>query len=95
MLPHVVSLLLLMAPPGPNNTGQHARASGDLTVTAIVTSSVSVTFAPDGTPTVIVANAPADAATITLLSSSLPSRAKTKPKASKQTTHKGKGTRHE
>ena len=93
MIPHVVLLLLLMTGPGSNNTGQYASASGKLIVTAVVTSSVSVAFAPDGTPTVIVANAPADAATLTLLSS--PSMIKSKAKESKQTTHKRKGTRHE
>jgi len=88
MIPHVGLLLLLMTAPGSNKTDQHASARGSLKVTALVTSSVSVTFAPDGTPTVIVANAPADAATLTLLST--PSPAETKLKASKQTTHKDK-----
>ena len=88
MIPHAVLLLLLMTAPGANKGGQHSSASGSLTVTAIVTSSVSVTFSADGTQTVIVANAPADAATLTLLST--PSLAETKLKASKQTTHKDK-----
>jgi len=97
MIPHVV-LLLLLAAPGPQS-GQHASASGSLTVTAIVTSSVSVTFAPDGTPTIVVANAPADAATIVDVSSSLSERKSSpsstnKKKASEKSTHKHKGAPH-
>jgi len=99
IIPHVFLLLFFMAPFGSQNSGQHASASGNLTVTAIVTSSVSVTFAPDGTPTIVVANAPADAATIVDVSSSLSERKSSpsstnKKKASEKSTHKHKGAPH-
>ena len=51
-----VLLLALFHPPG--NGGR--EATGELTVTARVASSVSVTFAANGTPVIVVANAPAD-----------------------------------
>ena len=66
MFSHVLILLLLL-PPGPP-VGGHASASGNLTVTAVVTSSASVTFDHDGRPIVVVANAPADADAIVLAS---------------------------
>jgi len=99
-IPHVFLLLFFMAPFGSQNSGQHASASGNLTVTAIVTSSVSVTFAPDGTPIIVVANAPADAAAIAQISSSSVSEGKSsslctnKKKASEKSTHKHKGVLH-
>jgi hypothetical protein len=93
MILHVGLLLLLVAPSGQSRSGQHASASGSLTISVIVTSSVSVTFAPDGTPTVIVANAPADAAAIALVSS--PTVVKTRIKPSKPNPRKNKGIRHE
>jgi hypothetical protein len=51
-----VLLLLSFLPPGHGDR----HASGELTVTATVASSISVTFAANGTPVIIVANAPAD-----------------------------------
>jgi hypothetical protein len=65
MFAHVAGVLLMFLPPRPP-TSAHAGASGELRVTAIVTSSVSVTFDDEGTPRVVVANAPADADTIVL-----------------------------
>jgi hypothetical protein len=55
----VVSLFLSTASPGPR-----ANATGNLSVSAVVTSSVSVIFNADGTYSVVVANASADAETI-------------------------------
>ena len=55
----VVSLFLSAASPGPR-----ASATGKLSVSAVVASSVSVTFNADGTYSIVVANAPADAETI-------------------------------
>jgi hypothetical protein len=63
MFPQVFSLMLLLVS-SDNSAGRHANASGNLTVTAMVTSSVSVTFAADGKPIIVVANAPADTQTI-------------------------------
>jgi hypothetical protein len=62
----VPALLLLSFFPPNHRSGQ---ATGELTVTAVVASSVSVTFAPDGTPSIVVANAPADAEPIARTSS--------------------------
>jgi hypothetical protein len=67
MLSHVVSFLLILLPSGPP-TSAHASASGDLTVTAVVTSSVLVTFDSAGKPLIVVANAPADADAIQMAS---------------------------
>lgn len=108
MIAHVFLLFFLMASPGSNRSAQMASASGSLSVTAMVTSSVSVTFAADGAPTVIVANAPADAGTLSLLSSASPvkssspallgksfssaSPGKSKVKVWKQSTRKHKGS---
>lgn len=63
MLTHAFTFVFLLAAPG-HAAGPHPSATGALTVTAVVTSSVSVSFAPDGTERVVVANAPADASTI-------------------------------
>ena len=57
----------MFLPSGPPR-GAHASATGNLTVTAVVTSSVSVTFDSDGIAVVVVANAPADADAIALAS---------------------------
>lgn len=54
-----LTLLLLGSP---DNRG--AKAAAELTVAAVVTSSVSVTIAADGKQTIIVANAPADEAAL-------------------------------
>ena len=62
----IVLLLLLSAFNQPNHGDRHA--TGALTVTALVTSSVSVTFAADGRPAVVVANAPADAGALARVS---------------------------
>lgn len=60
---HFYALALLLLPPGaPENRG--GKAGGELRVTAVVTSSVSIAFAADGTQTIIVANAPADEAAL-------------------------------
>jgi hypothetical protein len=67
MFPHVVTFLLIFLPSGPPASA-HASASGDLTVTAVVASSASLTFDSDGKPVVVVANAPADANAIELAS---------------------------
>lgn len=63
MFSHVITLLLVLLQSGPP-VSAHANASGNLSVTAIVTSSISVTFDAQGRPVVIVANAPADADSI-------------------------------
>jgi hypothetical protein len=56
------------APLGAAGVGHAARsAAGKLTVTAVVSSSVSVTFDAEGRPVIVVANAPADAATLNAL----------------------------
>ena len=67
MFSHVVTFLLILLPSGPPASA-HASASGDLTVTAVVASSASVTFDSDGRAVLVVANAPADADTIVLAS---------------------------
>jgi hypothetical protein len=41
-----------------------SKATGELAVTALVTSSVSITLSPDGRLSIIVANAPADEASL-------------------------------
>ena len=59
---HVSTLALLLSFLGsPDNRG--ANTSSQLTVTAVVTSSVSITIAPDGRQ-LSVANAPADEAAL-------------------------------
>jgi hypothetical protein len=60
----VVAALLV----SPALSSPRASATGKLSVSAVVRSSVSVTFNPDGTYAVVVANAPADAETIALVS---------------------------
>jgi hypothetical protein len=58
----VVSLeLLLMCS---SFATQSPSANGELKVTAMVVTSTSITFAADGTRTVVVANAPADCETL-------------------------------
>jgi hypothetical protein len=47
--------------------GQSSNANGELKVTAMVVTSTAITFAADGTHTVVVANAPADADTLIAL----------------------------
>ncbi|HWH56497.1 MAG TPA: hypothetical protein VN682_02640 [Terriglobales bacterium] len=59
MFSHVFIFLLILFPSGPPASA-HASATGNLTVTAVVTSSVSVTFDSAGSPVIVVANAPAD-----------------------------------
>jgi hypothetical protein len=63
MFAQVFSLMLLLIS-SDASTGRHVGASGNLTVSAVVTSSVSVTFTSDGKPIMVVANAPADAQAI-------------------------------
>jgi hypothetical protein len=46
---------------------QSSSANGELRVTAMVVTSTSITFAADGTRTVVVANAPADRETLLAL----------------------------
>jgi hypothetical protein len=41
-----------------------SKATGELAVTALVTSSVSITLSPDGRLSIVVANAPADEASL-------------------------------
>jgi len=67
MFSHVVTFLLILLPSGQPSSA-HASESGDLTVTAVVASSASVTFDSDGRSVLVVANAPADADTIVLAS---------------------------
>ena len=67
MFSHILTFFLMFLPSGPPS-GAHASATGNLTVTAVVTSSVSVTFDSDGRPVMVVANAPADADAIALAS---------------------------
>jgi hypothetical protein len=58
-MPHVATVALLLLSLGsPENRG--SKAGGELTVTAVVMTSVSVTFSPDGRSSIVVANAPAD-----------------------------------
>ena len=56
----IVGILLLAG----RQPGLSAKSSGELTVTAVVTSSVSITFDSEGKPVVVVANAPADGETL-------------------------------
>lgn len=95
MFPQVFSLMLLLIS-SDSSTGRHSSASGDLTVTAMVTSSVSVTFAPDGKPIIVVANAPADAQTILSASTQFltPTDAGGKQKNTKAAIAQGKRTKH-
>ena len=67
MILHALIMTSLLVSPPPS--GPHATATGSLTVSAVVASSVSVTFNADGTYTMVVANAPADAETIAAASS--------------------------
>jgi len=98
MLSHVVSFLLILLPSGPP-TSAHASASGDLTVTAVVASSASVTFDSDGRPILVVANAPADADTIVWASKQFDEpkstpKQKTLKASARTTKDKTKGVKH-
>jgi hypothetical protein len=98
MFSHVITLLLVLLPSGPPGSA-HANASGNLSVTAIVTSSASVSFDSQGRPVVMVANAPADADSIVQAStqfertSSNPEK-KPFPAAVRATRNKRKGVEH-
>jgi outer membrane protein assembly factor BamE (lipoprotein component of BamABCDE complex) len=98
MFSHVFILLLVLLPSGPPASA-HASATGDLTVTAVVTSSVSVTFDSAGRPAIVVANAPADADAIQMASTQF-EKAKSNPdqttlKTSAQKIKpKSKGAKH-
>jgi hypothetical protein len=64
-MPYAAILALLFLPLGaPEHPG--SKSSGELNVKAVVTSSVSVTFSPDGRLSTMVANAPADQASLIL-----------------------------
>ena len=98
MFAHIVSFLLIFLPSGPPASA-HASASGDLTVTAVVASSVSVTFDSDGRPVLVVANAPADADTIVLASTQFDEpkstpKQKTLKASARTTKDKSKGVKH-
>jgi outer membrane protein assembly factor BamE (lipoprotein component of BamABCDE complex) len=56
----IVGILLLAG----RQQGSNMNSSGQLEVSAVVTSSVSITFDNEGKPVVVVANAPADAETL-------------------------------
>jgi len=98
MFSHVFILLLILFPSGQPSSA-HASASGDLTVTAVVTSSVSVTFDSAGSPVIVVANAPADTDAFQIASTQF-EKAKSNPdqtslKTSAQTIKpKSKGAKH-
>jgi hypothetical protein len=83
----VLTALLLLSPASP---APRSSATGKLSVSASVASSVSVTFNPDGTYSMVVANAPADAETIATASSELCGKQKA-PEAHKT---KSKGGNH-
>jgi hypothetical protein len=59
--------------------GQSSNANGELKVTAMVVTSTAITFAANGTHTVVVANAPAGGATLLALTELQPAL---KPKTS-------------
>jgi len=63
----IVALFLLLTFLPSNHAAR--QAAGELTVTAVVASSVSVTFAADGTPVMLVANASPDADAVARASS--------------------------
>jgi hypothetical protein len=83
-----VLLLALFHPPG--NGGR--EATGELTVTATVASSVSVTFAANGTPVIVVANASADTDAVALAASQSRSKKAAQPngKSTQVKQHKSK-----
>ena len=62
MLHLALAIALSMLAGAPQAQGK--TSSGELTVTAVVTSSVSVTFDAQGRQVIVVANAPADAETL-------------------------------
>ena len=97
MFPHVVTFLLILLPSGPPASA-HASASGDLTVTAVVASSASLTFDSDGKPVVVVANAPADANAIELTSTQFAQKRNPDQKPREASPHrsqsKNKGAKH-
>ena len=70
----------------PHQNPSPGQATGQLTVTAIVNSSSTLVFEPDGTFRVIVANAPADMAEL-ILAATQPKQAspQTPPKRHKTT----------
>jgi hypothetical protein len=77
---YIATLAVLFLPLGaPEHPG--SKASGELTETAVVTSSVSVTFSPDGRLATVVANGPADQAS--LISEVVQSRPTLRNKSSK------------
>jgi hypothetical protein len=98
MFSHVFIFLLILFPAG-LPASAHASATGNLTVTAVVTSSVSVTFDSAGSPVIVVANAPADADAIQIASTQF-KEAKSNPdqtilKTSAQNIKpKSKGAKH-
>ncbi|HWG48195.1 MAG TPA: hypothetical protein VN669_00800 [Candidatus Acidoferrales bacterium] len=79
MIVPVLLLFLFQLP------GNGREATGELTVTARVASSVSVTFAANGTPVIVVANAKADADALTRVSSQSPSNKTAHP--NEESTH--------
>jgi hypothetical protein len=96
MFSHTVTFLLLFLQSS-LPTSAHRSASGNLNVTAAVTSSVLVTFDSDGKPIVVVANAPADADAIVLASMQFEKAKMThdqKTLKASASTNKTKGTKH-
>ena len=85
----VTVLLLFLFHPSSNGSRQ---ATGKLTVTARVASSVSVTFAANGTPVIVVANAPADSDAVARVSSQSSSKKAAQPneKSTQVKQHKSK-----
>ena len=70
-----------------NSIGLHAQSKsggGELTVTATIVASVGVQFGPDGSPTLIVANAPDPKDNISQL---LPGTAEQSKKSAKKADH--------
>ena len=93
MITHALAFVFLFLSSGPA-AGAHPSANGNLTVTAVVASSVFVSFSPDGTPVIVVANAPADAETIVLASTQSHGAPRNSGKAENPAIRKSKGEKH-